>query len=215
MKIKWLGHASFLVTSAGGTKIVTDPYTVAREINYAPINESADVVTISHDHGDHNNDRAVKGNPQVIRGEGIRKVKGIEFKGIASYHDAAKGSQRGNNIIFCFTVDSINVCHLGDLGHLLNDKQITDIGVVDILLIPVGGYFTIDAKQATTISQSLKARIIIPMHYRTAKCALPISEVDEFLKGKGNVRKLNSSEIEYEKGKLPEKAEIVVLQHAL
>lgn len=212
MKIKWLGHASFLVTSEEGKRIITDPYCVTSGISYAPINESADVVTISHDHEDHNNDRAVKGNPQVIRGDGIRKVKGIEFKGISSYHDAARGSQRGNNIIFCFTVDGINVCHLGDLGHLLSDKQIADIGPVDILLLPVGGYFTIDAKQATAIYQSLKARIVIPMHYKTSKCGYPISKVDEFLKGKENVRNLDSSETEYKKDNLPE---IVVLQHAL
>lgn len=215
MKIKWLGHASFLVTSKEGKKIITDPYNVAGGITYAPIDESADIVTISHDHEDHNNDRAVKGNPQVMRGEGVRTVKGIEFKGIPSYHDAAKGSQRGNNIIFRFTIDGINICHLGDLGHLLNSKQIADIGPVDILLIPVGGDFTIDAKQATTMYQSLKAKVVIPMHYKTSKCDIPISKVDEFLKDKENVRKLNSSQIEYEKGKLPKKAEIVVLQHAL
>lgn len=215
MKIKWLGHASFLVTSEEGKKIITDPYSVAGGISYTPIKESADVVTISHDHGDHNNDKAVKGNPHVIRERGIRWVKGIEFKGIPSHHDAAQGNQRGDNTIFRFTVDGINICHLGDLGHLLNDKQIADIGSVDILLIPVGGYFTIDAEQATAISWSLKARVVIPMHYKTSKCALPISKVDEFLKGKENVRNLNSSEIEYKKGKLPEKAEIIVLQHAL
>jgi L-ascorbate metabolism protein UlaG (beta-lactamase superfamily) len=215
MKVKWLGHASFLVTSEEGKKIITDPYNIAGGINYAPINESADVVTISHDHGDHNNERAIKGNPQVIRGEGIKKVKGIEFKGISSHHDAARGSQRGNNTIFCFTIDGINVCHLGDLGHLLSDKQIADIGPVDILLIPVGGYFTIDAKEATTVYQSLKAKIVVPMHYKTSKCGYPISKVDEFLKGKENARNLNSSEVEYKKAELPKEAEIVVLQHEL
>jgi L-ascorbate metabolism protein UlaG (beta-lactamase superfamily) len=215
MKIKWLGHASFLVTSEEGKQIITDPYSVVGGISYAPINESADVVTISHDHGDHNNYRAVKGSPYVIKGEGVSKAKGIEFKGIASHHDAEKGSQRGNNTIFCFTVDGINVCHLGDLGHLLNEKQITDIGPVDIALVPVGGYFTIDAEQATAVSQSLKAKVVIPMHYKTARCKYPISQVDEFLKGKKNVRRLKASEIEFTKEKLPKETEIVVLQHAL
>lgn len=215
MKIKWLGHASFLVTSAEGKKIITDPYTVAGAINYAPISESADVVTISHNHGDHNNNSVVRGNPQVIREEGIRKVEGIEFKGIPSYHDTAQGGQRGNNIIFCFLVDGINVCHLGDLGHLLSNKQLADIGTVDILLLPVGGYFTIDARQASAISQSLKARIVIPMHYKTSKCGYPISKVDEFLKDKKNIRKSSSSEVEYKKDTIPKETEIVVLQHAL
>lgn len=215
MKIKWLGHSSFLVTSEEGTKIVTDPYSVGGGISYAPINQSADVVTISHNHGDHNNDRAIKGNPQSIKEEGIRKAKGIEFKGIPSHHDAIQGSERGGNIIFCFTIDCINICHLGDLGHILDHKQIADIGSVDILLIPVGGYYTIDYKQATTISKSLRPKVVIPMHYKTSKCGYPISKVDEFLKGKKNVRRLDLNEVDYKQSELPEQAEIVVLHHAL
>jgi L-ascorbate metabolism protein UlaG (beta-lactamase superfamily) len=215
MKIKWLGHASFLIISEEGTRIITDPYSVSGGISYAPITESADAVTVSHEHGDHNNSGVVKGSPHEIRGEGISKVKGIEFKGIASYHDAGKGSQRGTNTIFCFAVDGINICHLGDLGHLLSDKQIMDIGPVDIVLVPVGGYFTIDAEQATAVSQSLEARVVIPMHYKTAGCGYPISGVDEFLKGKKNVRRLDASEIEFGRDKLPEQTEIVVLRHAL
>lgn len=215
MKIKWLGHASFLMTSEEGKKIITDPYSVSGGISYAPINESADVVTISHDHGDHSNYRAIKGNPHIINREGTSKVKGIEFKGISSYHDAAKGSQRGSNIIFCFTVDGINICHLGDLGHLLSQKQITDIGPVDLLLIPVGGYYTVDAEQATAVSQSLKAKVVIPMHYKTTRCDYPITQVEEFLTGKKNVRRLDASEVEFRKKKLHEETEVVVLQHAL
>jgi L-ascorbate metabolism protein UlaG (beta-lactamase superfamily) len=215
MKVKWLGHASFLITSEDGKKIIMDPYTVARGIHYDPINEAADVVTISHDHGDHNNDKAITGNPEVIKGEGSRNVKGIEFRGISSHHDDAQGSKRGNNTIFCFTIDGIRICHLGDLGHPLNDKQIADIGAVDMLFIPVGGHFTIDASQATALYQSLKPRVTIPMHYKTPKSDYPIATVDEFLQGKENARKVNSSEVEYEKGTLPQKAEILVLQHAL
>lgn len=215
MKIKWLGHSSFLVTSEDGTKIITDPYGIERTISYTPINETADMVVISHNHGDHSNEGAVKGNPQSIKGEGIKKVKGIEFRGIASHHDDAGGSIRGGNVIFCFCVDGINVCHLGDLGHILNHKQITDIGLVDILLIPVGGYFTIDYKQATAVSQSLKPRVIIPMHYKNSKCNYPIAKVDEFLRGKNNVRRLDRSEVEYKRSELPEAIEIVVLQPAL
>ena len=107
------------------------------------------------------------------------------------------------------------MCHLGDLGHPLNENQIADIGTVDVLLVPVGGYFTIDAKQATSICQSLKAKVVIPMHYKTTKCGYPISEVDEFLKGKENIRRLNVNEIEYTRDNLPKQADIVVLHHAL
>ena len=122
---------------------------------------------------------------------------------------------RGDNIIFCFSVDGINVCHLGDLGHILDQRQITDISSVDILLIPVGGYFTIDHEQATAISQSLKPRIIIPMHYKNSKCNYPIAKVDEFLKGKNNVCRLDLNEVDYKKSELPEHSKIVVLQPAL
>jgi L-ascorbate metabolism protein UlaG (beta-lactamase superfamily) len=212
MKIKWLGHSSFLITSDQGTRIITDPYTVDGAINYAPISEPADIVTVSHSHGDHNNVKTVKGNPQVIKQAGNWTIKGIEFRGIPCFHDSLRGSQRGNNILFCFAVDSINICHLGDLGHLLDEKLRSDIGPVDVLLIPVGGNFTIDAGQATEIAGYLNAKITIPMHFKTAKTSLPIAQIDEFLKGKGNVRRLNSNEIEITKANLPDQAEIVVFE---
>ena len=121
MKIKWLGHSSFLITSEKGQRIITDPYSVIQGISYSPINETADIVTVSHGHGDHNNARAIKGNPSIINDMGVKKITGIEIKGVAGHHDEAKGSKRGSNLIFCFAVDGINVCHLGDLGHLLSE----------------------------------------------------------------------------------------------
>lgn len=215
MKIKWLGHASFLITSEKGTKIITDPYAVGGGIVYGKIQESADIVTVSHQHGDHNNKATVKGNPQIVEGAGSKVVKGIEFTGISCYHDEAKGGQRGANTIFCFTMDGIRICHLGDLGHSLSDKQIAEIGAVDMLLIPVGGYFTIDAKQAAQVCEQLKPRIVIPMHYKTAKCAYPIAGVEEFLAGRKNVRRLDSSETEHQKEQLPSTPETIALKHAL
>ena len=164
MKIKWLGHASFLITSETGTKIITDPYVAAENLNYGEIKESADIVTVSHEHGDHNYVDGIRGNPEAIRG--TAKVKGIELKGISTYHDDAKGQQRGKNTVFCFEVDGVRVCHLGDLGHQLNDKQMAELGSVDILLIPVGGNYTIDAKVATQVCDRLKPKVIIPMHFR-------------------------------------------------
>ncbi|MFC1865751.1 MBL fold metallo-hydrolase [Chloroflexota bacterium] len=212
MKIKWLGHSSFLITSEDGMKIITDPFSIEVAMSYAPINETADIVTISHNHKDHNNEGVVSGNPQSIKGEGTKRIKGIDFRGIDSHHDAEGGNLRGSNVIFCFCVDGINICHLGDLGHVLNPKQIPDIGLVDILLIPVGGYYTIDHKQATAISQTLKPRIIIPMHYKNSKCNYPITEVEEFLRDKNNVRRFDLNEVDYKKSELPETTEIVILQ---
>ncbi|MCD6300256.1 MAG: MBL fold metallo-hydrolase [Dehalococcoidales bacterium] len=213
MKIKWLGHASFAITSDTGIKIITDPYKTDERIGYGEIEESADIVTVSHEHSDHNNVAAVKGNPEVVRE--TAKVKGLEFKGIPTYHDTVQGQQRGKNTIFCFEVDGIRICHLGDLGHSLSDKQLAELGEVDILLIPVGGYFTIDAEVASQICGRLAPRVVIPMHYKTDKCFLPIADVDEFLQGKENIVRLSASEAEFKQGELPAKTQIIVLKSAL
>ena len=213
MKIKWLGHASFMITSDTGTRIITDPYEDRAEFSYGDIQESADIVTVSHEHTDHNNAAAVQGNPEVVRE--TAKVKGIEFKGIPTYHDDAKGQQRGKNTIFCFEVDGVKACHLGDLGHPLSDKELAEIGEVDILLIPVGGFYTIDAKAASQICNALAPKIIIPMHFKNDKCSFPIAGVDEFLRGKENVTRLDVSEAVFKQGVLPTITQIVVLKPAL
>ncbi|HEY55787.1 MAG TPA: MBL fold metallo-hydrolase, partial [Dehalococcoidia bacterium] len=155
MKIKYLGHSAFLITSEAGVKIITDPYETGPGFTYGEITESADIVTVSHEHLDHCNISAVKGNPKVVSRTGRTAAKGIEIHSVASYHDEAEGRLRGDNTIFCFDVDGVRVCHLGDLGHLLDDKQLKEIGSVDILLIPVGGHFTIDAKVATEVCNQL------------------------------------------------------------
>ncbi|MCJ7655021.1 MAG: MBL fold metallo-hydrolase [Dehalococcoidia bacterium] len=215
MKLKWLGHSCFLITSETGLRIITDPYSTVGGINYSPVNEAAGVVTVSHDHRDHNNVAAVPGKPEVITGSGTKTAKGIQFKGIASHHDKSKGKERGANTIFCFTVDGIRLCHLGDIGHELSREEIAQIGNVDVLLVPIGGVFTIDAKVASEVVDDLKPKVIAPMHYKTPKCDFPITGVEDFLAGKKNVKKLNSSETEFKAGKLPEATEIVVLQSAL
>ena len=215
MKVKWLGHASFLITSDAGTRIITDPYTPGGfGLNYGEIKESADVVTVSHEHGDHNNVATVGGNPEAVKE--TKEAKGIKFNGIPTYHDEAGGSQRGNNIIFCFQVDGVKVCHLGDLGHQLSEQQITEIGEVDVLLTPVGGNFTIDAKVATEVCGKLAPKVIIPMHYQNERCSsFPVAGVEDFLQGKTGVSRLDSSEVEFKQGELPTATQIMVLKPAL
>ena len=127
MKVKWLGHASFLITSDSGIKIITDPYPQGSGLSYAPINEAADIVTMSHDHFDHNNISSVPGKPEVVSGSGVKTVKGVQFRGVDTFHDSSQGKDRGANAAFCFSVDGIKLCHLGDLGHRLSDKQIDEI----------------------------------------------------------------------------------------
>jgi L-ascorbate metabolism protein UlaG (beta-lactamase superfamily) len=214
MKVKWIGHACFLITAKNGLRVIVDPYAVGGGINYCPINETADVVLVSHDHGDHNNTSAVKGQPQVIRGSGEEAAKGVRFRGIATYHDASRGRQRGPNIVFCFSIDDTNLCHLGDLGHELGAGEVERIGAVDILFIPVGGLFTIDASVANRVCDQLKPKIAIPMHFKTPGCAYSVAGVEDFLKDKPNVKRIAGSEVEFEQQKLPARTEIVLLRPA-
>jgi L-ascorbate metabolism protein UlaG (beta-lactamase superfamily) len=215
MKVKYLGHATFAITSNKGVKIITDPYETGPDLTYGEITESADIVTVSHYHHDHGNVAAVKGNPEVVNRAGRSEAKGIDFNGIASYHDEAGGSLRGDNILFCFEMDGVRVCHLGDLGHRLDDKQVKEIGSIDVLLIPVGGVYTIDAKVATEVCDQLKPRVIIPMHYKTEKGLAGISGVEGFLSGKANVSRPDSSQAEFKPGELPATVQIIVLKPAL
>lgn len=216
MKVKWLGHAAFLITSDEGTKVVTDPYQSGQfGLDYGKIEDAADIVVVSHDHADHNYVQGVPGSPQVVKGSGTQQAKGIEFKGIASYHDDSGGGQRGPNDIFCFTVNGVRVCHLGDLGHMLSEQQLAEIGEVDVLLTPMAGNFTIDAATASRTVERIKPRVVIPMHFKTGKCSsFPVTDVEPFLAGKKNVKRMDTVEVEFKQGQLPEATEIVVLKHA-
>lgn len=218
MKIKWYGHAAFLITSNQGVKIITDPYesgAYGGQLAYGKIRDQTDIALTSHDHADHNDTKSLLGSPQIVKERGTKSVKGVSFRGIATYHDSSKGSERGANTIFTFSVDGIKVCHLGDLGHVLSEKEIAEIGPVDILFIPVGGYFTIDSKEATQVGEQIKPKVLIPMHFKTEKCGFPIAPVDDFLKGKSNIKRPKMSEVTFDQASLPSKMEIVVLEHAL
>ena len=218
MKIRFLGHACFLVAAANGTKIVFDPYEPGGfngGIAYGRLTEPADIVLITHEHADHNFAAGVPGNPQVIKGPGVHSAGLILFRGIALKHDASGGAERGDNTVFCAEIDEVRLCHLGDLGHELNAAQVADIGPVDVLLCPVGGLFTIDARSATEVVRALNPRITIPMHFKTPKIGFPLAPLDDFLAGKKNVRQDHVSEITVTRETLPAKPEIIVLDPAL
>lgn len=217
MKIKWLGHASFCISLEDGTKIITDPYEAGFRgiINYSPIGEVADVVTVSHEHGDHNCTAELSGKPEVIRGPGTHRVRGIEFTGIASYHDKANGAERGPNTIFCFEGDGLRVCHLGDLGHQLNEEQVKGLGDVDILLIPTGGPMaTMELDEAKELCQKIEPKVIIPMHFKNEKCSFPPHGVDDFIAGVTNAKEVNATEVELTRENLPSTTQILVLDHS-
>ncbi len=218
MKVKWLGHAAFLVTSDEGSRVIIDPYESGSydgAVRYGAITEEADCVLVTHDHADHNAVAALPGNPEVVRGAGQRSMGGLTLKGVLTYHDETGGSQRGKNTAFVFEMGGVTFCHLGDLGHTLSDKQIAEIGPVDVLFIPVGGFFTIDASHASRVVEQLSPKIVVPMHYKTERCGFPIAGVEPFLQGKQGVKRMNSSEVDITKEGLPAQTEIIVLEHAL
>ena len=148
----------------------------------------ADIVIISHDHLDHNNVDAAGSEAEVIFGPGEYISREMEILGIKSYHDAQRGKLRGTNTIFCFALDGIRVCHLGDLGHTLSRAQVKAIGPVDLLFLPVGGRYTIDAVGANKVMSQLHPAVTVPMHYKTQALSFELDPVDDFLKGRGPVK---------------------------
>lgn len=211
MKIKWLGHSCFLLTSGNGTKILTDPFDAT--VGYPLPSVEADIVTTSHDHYDHNYIDAAKGAYKHVSGEGKNNIHNIEITGVPSFHDNEAGAKRGKNIIYKFTVDGIHICHCGDLGHLLSEQQIKDIGHVDILLVPVGGKFTIDAAGAVQVIKQLKPSISIPMHYKTELLKFEVQGVEKFLSIAGKAGKINKQEIELSKNSFSEFPPVIVLDY--
>jgi L-ascorbate metabolism protein UlaG (beta-lactamase superfamily) len=215
MRINYLGHSTFLITTANNTRIITDPYSPDSRLTHSRINEPAEVATVSHNHRDHAGAESLPGNPQIIKRTGTTTTAGIEFRGIASFHDEFRGNERGSNIIFCFEVDGLRVCHLGDLGHLLDESQTKEIGKVDVLMVPVGGNYTLDARTAHQVCRQLQPRVIIPMHYATDKGLDDINGVDDFIDETPNVMQTNTSDIELRQGALPIAIQTIVLKAAL
>ena len=217
MNIRFLGHATFLLTT-GGKKIVTDPYEpggFGGAIGYGPMTEAADFVTVSHDHADHNYVKMVPGNPRVISCAGQETHDGILFRPLATYHDASRGAERGRNVVWVIEAEGMVVCHLGDLGHLLSAEEVSALGHVNVLFVPVGGVFTIEATAATAVVEQLRPNIAIPMHYHTPKAGFKLAPVDTFLAGKTAIRSIVGSDFQLTAETLPNPTEIVVLQPAL
>lgn len=178
MKIQYLGHSCFKLTESTGTTIVTDPY---KGIGYEmPTGISSDAVTVSHGHYDHDNVKSLDGKPVLIDKEGSYELPGVEIFGIKSYHDGEGGSLRGENLIFKFRMDGLEVCHMGDLGEECSSELLEMLLPVNILLIPVGGNYTIDAEKAKEYVDRIMPEIVIPMHYKTRSTNVDIEKVDAF-----------------------------------
>lgn len=177
MEIKWLGHACFLLTG-DHSRVITDPFNA--DVGYPVPAVTADVVTISHEHYDHNYVQAVSGHPQVVRGAGEHVIGSVRITGFNAFHDNVRGTQRGANTIFVIQMDGLRLCHLGDLGHPLTAAQVAKLGRVDVLLVPVGGKFTVDAQTAAQVVRNIKPAIVVPMHYGLPFVRLPLAPVEDF-----------------------------------
>jgi L-ascorbate metabolism protein UlaG (beta-lactamase superfamily) len=191
MDITYLGHSAFKLRGKNAT-LVTDPYENSVGLSMPKV--SADVVTVSHDHRDHNAIQKVTGTarreqPYVITKPGEYEVAEIGIFGWGSYHDDKQGAERGKNTIFVIMIDGVRIAHLGDLGHTLPDDLIDDIGDIDVLLVPVGGVYTLAAEQAVTVVQQLQPPYVVPMHYKTdkhdTKTFGELTGVETFLKAMG------------------------------
>lgn len=210
MQIRWLGHACFLMTSAEGLRLVTDPFDP--QIGYPAPKVAADIVTVSHEHFDHNATVQVQGQPVVVRGPGKHEARGLEIRGVETFHDNQGGRQRGKNTVFCWVMDGVRVCHLGDLGHVLTAAQVAEIGPQDMLAVPVGGFFTIDAAQARQVVEAIKPRIVLPMHYKTPALPaqkFPIQGVEDFSRHFSRVE--NREILDVSAGNLPGETTVVIL----
>ena len=218
MEIQFYGHAAFKLTTDKGVRIIIDPYesgAFGGALTYGTITDPADIVLTSHDHADHNHTADIKGTFTLISKKGDFEVEGVRIRAIPTFHDPSKGKERGNNLIFVIEADGIRAAHAGDLGHGLDKKTSEEIGRLDLLMLPVGGYYTIDAQVATGVFEGLRPAVTIPMHFKTGKCDFPISTVEDFLKGKKNIKRVKGSETRISKEDLPAEPEIRVLQPAL
>lgn len=213
MDITYLGHSSFKIKGKEAN-IITDPYSSSMMgIKFPKV--EADVVTISHDHNDHNSFGSVEGNPLIIKGPGEYEVKGVNIRGLATFHDGVLVKDRRTNTIYRIEVEKVVILHCGDLGHKLDDKTLEILGQIDILMVPVGGTYTISASQAVEVVSQVEPSIIIPMHYYHHKLNQErfgkLAKVDDFLKEIDSQvekqKKLNTSYV-----KLPEEQTVVVLE---
>ncbi|MBU2701268.1 L-ascorbate metabolism protein UlaG (beta-lactamase superfamily) [Sporomusaceae bacterium BoRhaA] len=212
MKIKWLGHSCFLLTADNGVRVLTDPFDSS--VGYEVPDVAADIVSTSHKHSDHNYTQAVQGEFFHIDKTGKFFHKGIEIIGVATFHDEEGGAQRGKNTIYKFIVDGLHICHCGDLGHILTPEQRQEIGPVDILLIPVGGFYTIGPDQAVEVAKMLQPSVIIPMHFKTEPIQYPIAGVESFLQKIGGGKRVGKQEVEYDKASMASVSNVVVLDYA-
>lgn len=192
MEITWLGHSSFLLEDSKGRKVLTDPFD--ESVGYPTFSGNVNIVTISHYHFDHSYTKKVKYD-HIADKSGFFNLCDIPITGIPSYHDKVQGAKRGENMIFILEMDGCRICHLGDLGYVLSNEEIKKLGHIDILLLPIGGNYTIDGKEASQLANMVKSHVIIPMHYKTQMLSFPLEGLENFLTYMKNGEKVGSNKL--------------------
>jgi len=184
MDITYLGHSSFKIKTKTAS-VITDPFD-PKMVGLKFSGAEGEIVTVSHDHGDHNAVDKVSGVKKVVNGPGEYEISGVSIYGYRTFHDNKEGAERGKNTVYAIEAEGLRIVHLGDLGHALSDELIEEIGDVDVLMIPVGGFFTIGPKEATEIVSKIEPFFVIPMHYKVDGMSGALSEkllpVEAFLK---------------------------------
>ncbi len=214
MQIVWHGHSCFTIITSKNkndqVNIVTDPFDKETGLRLPKL--EADILLVSHQHHDHNNVKAVSGNPFVIDSPGEYEIKDVFVRGIPSWHDEKEGKERGKNVIYFIEAEDLRICHLGDIGQKdLSSDQLEKIGEIDILMIPVGGTYTIDAKTAMKMMLQIEPKIAIPMHYALPKLKIKLDSLDKFLKALGIKKIEPQNKLSVKKKELSEEeAKIVV-----
>ena len=218
--LRWFGHAYFLVTSPQGVRVALDPF---GEIGYAMPEDAVDVVTVSHEHGDHNAAARLAGSPVILRGLKAGgadwnavsySVKDVRITSLPAYHDSDQGRRLGLNSIFIVETGGLRVAHLSDIGHTLSEATANAMGRIDVLLIPVGGRFSIDGREAKEVMSRVRPRVTVPIHYKTPVTASwPIEDESGFLAGLDNVRWLDEIAISLTPETLPSQPEVWVMRY--
>lgn len=210
MNISWFGHSCFRIEAKEGS-ILTDPF--SKDVGLRPPKIKDDIVLVSHQHEDHNNIGDTNPEAFIIKNPGEYEKQGIAIHGILSYHDKTQGSERGLNTIYIIKSEDMTICHLGDLGHKLTDEQVEQIGDVDILMIPVGGTFTINYKEAVEVISQIEPKMVVPMHYKLQGLKYDLDGVEKFTKELG-LRPEKTDKLKIAKKNLPtEEMKLIILSN--
>ena len=223
--LTWFGQATFVLKMSTGLNALLDPAGSGTGYNI-PVQSGIDLVTVSHEHSDHNAVSLASGSPLVLHGLAgndwakiDQTVKGVRVRTVPTFHDDAQGSQRGKNAVFVFKLEGLRLAHMGDLGHTLTPDQITAIGPVDVILIPVGGFFTVDGKAAAQVVGQLNPKVVVPMHYKTpdlsASLAGRLSTEGDFVAALGNTAAVSQvgQTITIERSRLPAVRTIMLMKY--